>query len=275
MAHARPVPSDVLEVLGLPRDAEVQPAPGGASGTAWLVASHGSRWIVRLEGSQRTADGRVAAMTAARAGGLPAPEVLARAASERGVAVALAYLPGRSLLELMLGDPRSAVDWARRMGQLQRRLHEVPAPAPVPTLTGDGGHPFGAGPADEPIPAGDTLLHLDWHPGNLLGDPASGRISGILDWDNAHRGHPLLDLARTESMLVVEPGLGRLPAEARDRLAAVRVAWADGYGPEAFAIPDVFRRWAGRVMIADLTDRYAQEPELLEPARRWAAGVEA
>ena len=61
----------------------------------------------------------------------------------------------------------------------------------------------------------------------------ASRISGILDWDNARRGHPSLDLARTHSLLTIEPSIASLPTEIRVHLDELVEAWSDGYGPEA------------------------------------------
>lgn len=54
---------------------------------------------------------------------------------------------------------------------------------------------------DEPIdaPASATLVHGDLHPGQVLFH--QGRMSGIIDWGDAHRGHPGVDLAIGWSLL--------------------------------------------------------------------------
>jgi aminoglycoside phosphotransferase (APT) family kinase protein len=137
----------------------------------------------------------------------------------------------------------------------------------VPAVITDAHHPFAAGRGIPGLPEGDALLHLDWHPLNILVNPASCEITGIVDWDNARRGHPLLDVARTSSILTVEPSLASLPAELRDVLVPFRDAWADGYGANARSVPAQCHLWAGRVMLADLEARHV--PEALEPLRRW------
>jgi aminoglycoside phosphotransferase (APT) family kinase protein len=116
------------------------------------------------------------------------------------------------------------------------------------------------------------VLHLDWHPLNLLVDEAEHAITGIVDWDNARRGHPSLDLARTRAMLTFEPGLATLPTELRTRLADFLAGWTDGYGPAD--VPLASQRWAARVMLADLAPRYASTPDHLDPLRTWIASME-
>jgi hypothetical protein len=73
--------------------------------------------------------------------------------------------PGFCLHEPLAGyDKRTArvLDWAREVGA-QRNLAD-----------------------------GTDLVHLDFHPGNIL--VSDGRISAVLDWDGAGRGDRLLDL---------------------------------------------------------------------------------
>jgi Ser/Thr protein kinase RdoA (MazF antagonist) len=38
------------------------------------------------------------------------------------------------------------------------------------------------------------LVHSDFNPKNLLVDPATLRVTGLLDWEYAHAGHPFTDL---------------------------------------------------------------------------------
>jgi aminoglycoside phosphotransferase (APT) family kinase protein len=45
----------------------------------------------------------------------------------------------------------------------------------------------------EAAPAAPVLVHGDFRPGNVL--YADGRITGVLDWEMAHLGHPAEDLA--------------------------------------------------------------------------------
>lgn len=60
---------------------------------------------------------------------------------------------------------------------------------------------------------GQQQLHMDFVRGNILFAPAIGegnlevgkvRISGILDFEKAGRGHPILDIARTLAFLLVD-----------------------------------------------------------------------
>lgn len=261
----------VASALGLAADARIEPVRDGASGSAWRVTAHDDRWVLRLERSGLLTESRLAAMAAAHAAGLPAPTLVRRAETEDGHAVLLSWLPGAPMLDVLRRDPSSIGRWGRLAGELQRRLHVVTAPAAVLDVHDPRIRPFAAGRGVAGLPSGRSLLHLDWHPGNLLVDESTGRISGVVDWDNARAGHHLLDLARTRSMLEADPGVVALPAPERDLVAAFGAAWATGYGPPAAAVPPGALVWAGRVMLADLGPRYETGPAALDGVRDWIA----
>ena len=66
-----------------------------------------------------------------------------------------------------------------------------------------------------PGPAGDRMIHLDLHPLNVMSTP-EGLL--VIDWANARRGDPAIDVANTWSLLVC----GEVPGGARGRaLAAI------------------------------------------------------
>jgi aminoglycoside phosphotransferase (APT) family kinase protein len=47
----------------------------------------------------------------------------------------------------------------------------------------------------QPPASAPVLLHADIKPAHLLHDPASGALTGLLDWGDASLGHPEFDLA--------------------------------------------------------------------------------
>jgi aminoglycoside phosphotransferase (APT) family kinase protein len=71
------------------------------------------------------------------------------------------------------------------LGKALTRIHSVPvAAAHQAGLTAPEWDHY------EGLP---TFLHLDFRGNNILVDPASGRLSGIIDWGNAAIGDPALD----------------------------------------------------------------------------------
>ncbi len=116
-----------------------------------------------------------------------------------------------------------------------------------------------------------ALLHLDYHPLNVVvgGDGALG----VIDWDNARLGDPRADVARTLSILTINPDLRELPPEARRALRTLRRAYLRGYqkvaGESALVGLPTFLVWAGEFMLEDLAGRYSKEA--LAPLRHWTA----
>lgn len=112
------------------------------------------------------------------------------------------------------------------------------------------------------------LLHLDYHPQNVLTD--GERITGVVDWANTWAGDPRADAARTISILLVDP-LARKPLLQGIGLRIFAWAWRAGYQREGGQLKEmaIFYAWAGTVIQNDLARRYKGRPEELWPARRW------
>jgi hygromycin-B 7''-O-kinase len=77
-----------------------------------------------------------------------------------------------------------------------------------------------------------ALCHNDFHEGNVLVDPATWRVTGFIDVENAIAADPLMDLAKTESYSIrgdrqklagLVEGYGDLPPDWRDRTALYRL----------------------------------------------------
>lgn len=125
-------------------------------------------------------------MQHARLHGYPAPEVFEVLAN----ALVLEKVAGPTMWEDAHAQPSTVRAHAALLAQLHRELHEIKAPN---GLTSVG--------------AGDRLLHLDLHPANVILSP-NGPV--VLDWTNARRGEPMLDVAITWVIGATSTGLGRL-----------------------------------------------------------------
>ena len=113
----------------------------------------------------------------------------------------------------------------------------------------------------------DVLLHLDYHPLNVLTDGKS--ITGILDWRNACAGDPRADVARTISILRVDR-VGRSQVLESAVRRVFEQGWRNGYEQKGTPLGDLslFYAWAGTVMERDLAPK--REPEALARIHRWA-----
>src|SRR5690606_20013055 len=141
--------------------------------------------VVRVFEAAQVAEREHAAMVAAGSGGVPVPEFVMRGVF-RGQAVhVLTFIPGAQVADVLKVDPGSAFALGVAMGQALAGLNAVPAPSALrdrPWLAAGG-------PSLEPlrshlaeVPDQDRLLHLDYHPANVLAQ--HGRITGVVDWEN-------------------------------------------------------------------------------------------
>jgi tRNA A-37 threonylcarbamoyl transferase component Bud32 len=119
--------------------------------------------------------------------GYPVPRVLEVTAD----ALVLERIDGPTMLAQLRRRPWTLRRHAGLLAELHNRLHEIAAP---PALTAVG--------------SGDRLLHLDLHPDNVILSP---RGPFVIDWTNARRGDPALDVALTWVIVATSGGpLARL-----------------------------------------------------------------
>ena len=199
--------------------------PGGASRESWGVQARtpggAERRLILLRdpgGSDRHRDVAVeaAAMAAARAAGVPAPELYDHGADALGPGRAyllMERLDGETIPRRLLRDDVYAAvrpGLARRLGEVLARIHQVD-PGSVPGLPrvnalGEAMELYEG--FAEPRPAleiglrwlarhrppasADGLVHGDFRTGNLM--VSRDRLRGVLDWELAHRGDPMQDL---------------------------------------------------------------------------------
>src|SRR5918995_1337348 len=98
-------------------------------------------------------------------------------------------------------------------------------------------------------PREDPLVHLDYHPLNVMTD--GERVTGVLDWTNARAGDPRADHARTLTILRLDSGTAGPLALAA--LRAFEAGWRSGYRRIAGRPSDMapYYAWAGAGMLRD------------------------
>jgi aminoglycoside phosphotransferase (APT) family kinase protein len=143
-------------------------------------------------------------MRYARAQGYPVPRVVA----VRREGLVLELIIGPTMFADIGRRPWRMREHVRTLAALHRRLHLIGAPPGLPHA-GEG----------------TQLIHLDFHPENILLSPA-GPV--VIDWTNARCGDPALDVAMTWVIGATSAGqLGRLLTRwylAEQDLARVRAA---------------------------------------------------
>lgn len=202
---------------------------GGNSGSSWAIGKHVLRVGLR-------AGEEILALSAAAAV-LPVPKVHGRVDVGPLTGVLLERLPGRPAGALALARPDRAEVAGQACGRLHAALSGVRAPA-------------GLRPVGKPEPDG-RLLHLDLHPFNVLVDD-EGVVTGVIDWSNAASGEPMLDRARSWSILTLDPA-ARARRSAPGWLALTE-AWI--HAADLMNLPPRARAWACEFMLRDLARRY-------------------
>ena len=125
--------------------------------------------------SGRVIEGEARVIAYAREHGYPAPEIHEVRAG--GTEIVMQRLEGPMMMDAMLRRPWQMGRYARLLADLHDRLHVIPAPDWL-----------------KPVDDGDRLVHGDLHPMNVM-LTASGPV--VIDWTNARRGDPALDVALT------------------------------------------------------------------------------
>ena len=131
------------------------------------------RTVVRRYRRRDVPDEEVAIIQHVRAAGFPAPAVI----GVHGRDLILERIDGPTMRAALERDPMAWRAHARTLADLHARLHAIGAPEWLPRI----------GP-------GETVLHLDLHPENVL-MAESG--PSVIDWANARSGHWADDVAQT------------------------------------------------------------------------------
>lgn len=284
--------------------ASLEPLPGGWSGQTFLADVAGERSVVRVY-AETGHRGAVAAEVDAALlrlvrGLLPVPEVLElrRADPVTGLPALLvtSYLPGvrGDLLLPGLGESDRRTLGAR-LGGLVADLGGIPQLSAGPFVDGDlrigswdlpDGLPElveSARPDLVPLAVDaqallDTisrrvLVHGDLNPKNLLIDPDTLAVTGLVDWEFAHAGHPFTDLGnllRFErdpvfTAAVLETYAGRRDVDPATALELARAA-------DLWALVDLAARREANP-VAARADRLLGVVERAGDAGAWDDGV--
>lgn len=235
--------------------------PGGSRVPSWRVDARGEVFAVKFYAGADSRAAFVAERLSAWLGDarFPVPRATA-CAFPGGVALVTPWVRGRTIADVLQHEPWHAAALGGAFGEAHARLHALPVPdeARSDVTLLDGGRSV-------------RWLHLDFHPANVLTD--AGGVTAVLDWENVRLGDPRWDVARTLSVLSVDPGVRALPANAWAVVRAFRRAYLAEYtrrGERLDAMAS-FLGWAGETMRLDLAHRYAESD--LEHVERWERHV--
>jgi len=274
-------PHAVLITLGVSGATSVTPVSGGRDTALWRVEHEGRSYALRVFQPEqlRMSQREVQAMQLAAAHGMPVPRVRISGVWNERPALLLSWCAGTTVLEALQSRPPQAEPLGQACGGMLASIHALT----VPDEESDRAWLDWGGLSDEPlrhrlesIARHDRLLHLDYHPLNIMIEDDT--ITGVLDWANAHAGDPRADLARSRTILLLD-AVEHMP-EARPIIEAFDRGLVAGYEAVAGPQPDMplFYAWAGRVMLHDLRERLHEIPGQMERiemwVERWLSGTE-
>ncbi len=277
-------PVAILKTLGISDATTIAPVQGGMDTTLWRVVCGADHYALRLFRSEQMATYRreLAAMQLASQAQLPVPTLHATAVWQDRPVMLLAWCKGKPLAEILVKEPWRIWSLGKAFGRMQARIHTVAA-----TSLGDGidADWIGWAGGDDAlnkrlravVSATPRLLHLDYHPLNVLAEGST--ITAVLDWANARVGDPRADVARTYTILRVEPyNLGLPPWLIGTIRRMLAWSWQRGYTEVAGTLNNMspFYAWAGTLMQREIARRVADptswwQAEHLQQVQNWTA----
>ena len=271
-------PIAILGALGIDNPSFLEPVSGGFDTAIWRVVHDGHTYALRVfrPGQQGTWECEKAAMRAV-AGHLSTPAVHRAEILGERAALLLDWCPGLPLLHQLRDASADVEKLGAAFGRMQAQIHAVPAPDDWPADSWIQR----CGPDQDPLQEKlrtlttdtPTLLHLDYHPMNVMTD--GSEITAVLDWANAAAGDPRADYARTYTILhFADIGAPEL-------LQVFAQGWQDGYLERVVPLEemDLFFAWAGAYTVRDLAPKIDElapifTPERLVEVARWADGYQ-
>jgi aminoglycoside phosphotransferase (APT) family kinase protein len=278
-------PIAILRTLGLHDEISIARVAGGADTTVWRVQHQANIYALRLLRAEQAlvCQREVEMMRLVAAGGIAVPAIHAIGQWQDRPAMLLEWCSGHTVADALRAQPWHVWQLGVMFGTMQARIHQVSVASntygQLPNWIAWAGSDEQAirqrvAALAAPVP---IVMHLDYHLLNVMTD--GQRITGVLDWTNSLGGDPRADVARTRTILEVEPWSATpLPLHIALLRRLFTRAWWHGYWQVAGQVDDLaaFYAWAGAAMQRDLAPRVARaehwmQPAHLEPVRRWTA----
>ncbi len=262
------------QYLGAGSDEIVPVAAGLGDTDLWRVRRAGGAGdlLVRrfAAGADAMARRELLAMRAARTGGVPVPEVLAFDVLDERPVLVTAWCDGVPAIEALESSPGDAYRIGTLLGEALGRIHLVAAPdglAPADAWIARGGLALAPLRARlESVPNAGRLLHLDFHPHNVL--ITADKVEGVIDWANTLPGPPHMDLARSAAVLRSAIAGMEMPKERLDLMRRFGDGVAEGHarvaGPDPH--PALSAAWGMAMTVNDLAGHLGKPGSWVTPA---------
>lgn len=208
--------------------------------------------------------------------GLPVPKVGELVEIDGGLGQVYERIDGGSMAEALLGiaaaEPGTITELARTFAEVQATIHahdgipELPSQRFLAAVI----RRIDVLPSDlkeatlkafDKLPEGDRLCHGDFHPFNVL---LSSRGPVVIDWNNAHVGDPMEDVARSE---VILSGVSVAQPSYRPMIDPFRQAYLEHYCQLVSVDPQRLVPWQPIVAAVRLSDNVPEQEWLLERIR--------
>jgi aminoglycoside phosphotransferase (APT) family kinase protein len=265
-------PVAILDHLGYPRPKRITPVFGGRDTAIFRVEWGDDVCALRVFAPRQAVTYReeIAAMRLAGDGGVPVPEIRASGVWEGRPVMLMSWCAGQTVLNAIMAQPERAEPLGVACGAMLARIHSITVPADAlsrswldwawfedDTLRG----------RLNTVARHDRLLHLDFHPLNVLTD--GSEVTAVLDWANARRGDPRADLARSVTILRLDAD--ELAPEAEPLARRFEHGLLAGYQDTGGGTSDLplFYAWAGHAMLHDLAGRLDTMPGKRERIEAW------
>lgn len=151
-----------------------EPGPLLAAGREADIFEYGPGLVLRRSREGYSMAHQATTMTYLRDRGYPVPAI--EEVSDDGSEMVMERIEGLSMVDAISKAPWTVRRQARTLADLHAQLHEIPAPDFLPPA---------------PVGSGDRIIHMDLHPLNVLVSP-KGPV--VIDWANACRGEPVVDV---------------------------------------------------------------------------------
>ncbi len=252
----------VLEALGAASVSGVERLTGGASRETWTCIADGEPVVVQCQrpGADKDMSIEAGVLRAARAAGVPVPEVLAFTGhGDRAATLITRRVSGETIARKILRDDAFATaraTLAAALGRALANVHRIEVAAANGLVRIDGlqlardrldeiGEPHPAFELafrwlDEHRPSVSSpvsVVHGDFRLGNVIVDTSG--LQAVIDWELAHLGDPMEDLG-----WLCTPAWrfgSRLPAAGVGTREQLFTAYSEEAGVEVD--PDVVRWW--------------------------------
>jgi aminoglycoside phosphotransferase (APT) family kinase protein len=161
--------------------------------------------------------------------GYPVPHI--EEVRAEGTEIVMERIDGPIMMDAMVRPPWKIGEHLRLLADLHDRLHRIPGPDWLPDMP--------AGCPDGNAGHGDATLHLDLHPMNVIMSP-TGPV--VIDWPNARRGDPLVDVALSYALIAC--GQIPLPRPVAATISAIRPPLLDRFFAQRYLGADFWHRLA-------------------------------